>query len=59
MGEKKMGRPTDNPKDIMVKFRADKTTYENLKKCSVKLGVSQAEVLRRGVQRVCDDLDKK
>lgn len=59
MGEKKMGRPTDNPKDIMVKFRADKTTYENLKECSDKLGVSQAEVLRRGVKKVHDDLEEK
>lgn len=58
MGKKKMGRPTDNPKDIMVKFRADKTTHDNLIECSEKLKVSQAEVLRRGVKKMHDDLDK-
>jgi len=53
-----MGRPTDNPKDIMIKFRADKTTYEKLKECSSKLEVSQAEILRTGVKKVHDDLKK-
>ena len=57
--KKKMGRPTDNPKDIMVKFCADKTTYEILQECSEKLEVSEAEVLRRGVKKVHDDLNKK
>jgi len=58
VGEKKMGRPTDNPKDIMIKFRSDKMTYEKLKECSKKLKVSQAEVLRTGVHKVYDGLQK-
>lgn len=58
MGEKRRGRPTDNPKDIAVKFRTDKGTYEQLKECSIKLEISQAEVLRRGIQKIHDDLPK-
>ena len=58
MGEKKIGRPTDNPKETMIKFRADKTTCENLRECSQTLRVSQAEVLRRGVKKMYDGLKK-
>ena len=33
MGNKKMGRPTDNPKDISLKVRLDKDTAEKLDEC--------------------------
>ncbi|MPM78493.1 hypothetical protein SDC9_125504 [bioreactor metagenome] len=58
LGNKKMGRPTDNPKNTSVKFKADDDTVEKLKECSKILNVSQAEVLRRGVHRIHDDLKK-
>ena len=58
MGEKKMGRPTDNPKNIMVKFRADEDTFQKLKECSDAMQVSQAEVLRQGVHKMHDGLKK-
>lgn len=58
MAAKKMGRPTDNPKDIDIKFRFDKGTAEMLQECSEKMGVSRAEVVRRGVRRMHDDLEK-
>lgn len=58
MGEKKVGRPTDNPKNIMVKFRADEDTYQKLKECSNAMRVSQAEVLRQGVHKMHDGLKK-
>ncbi len=59
MGGKKMGRPTDNPKNNSVKFLADDETFEKLKECSEKLDVSRAEVIRRGIHKVHDGLDKK
>lgn len=59
MGHKKMGRPTDNPKNNSVKFLADDETFEKLKECSKKLEVSRAEVIRKGIHKVYDDLDKK
>ena len=59
LGSKKMGRPTDNPKDISLKVRLDKTTAEKLDECIGELGVSKAEVVRRGVHKVHDDLEKK
>lgn len=59
MGNKKMGRPTDNPKDISLKVRLDQETSEKLDDCVRVLEVSKAEVMRRGVHKVHDDLQKK
>ena len=59
MGNKKMGRPTDNPKDISLKVRLDQETSEKLDDCVRVLEVSKAEVMRRGVHKVYDDLQKK
>ena len=59
MGNKKMGRPTDNPKDISLKVRFDKETAEKLDECVEQLKVSKAEVVRQGVHKVHDDLEKK
>lgn len=54
-----MGRPTDNPKDISLKVRLDQETSEKLDDCVRVLEVSKAEVMRRGVHKVYDDLQKK
>ena len=54
-----MGRPTDNPKDISLKVRFDKETATKLDECVEELKVSKAEVVRRGVHKVHDDLKKK
>ena len=59
LGDKKMGRPTDNPKDISLKVRLDKETAEKLDECVEELEVSKAEVVRRGVHKVHDELKKK
>ena len=59
MGKKKLGRPTDNPKDTTLKVYFDKETAEKLEDCVKELEVSKSEVVRRGVQKVHDDLNKK
>ena len=59
LGNKKMGRPTDNPKDTMVKAYLDKETAQKMDDCIKTLGVSKSEVIRRGVHKVHDDLNKK
>ena len=58
MGTKKMGRPTDNPKNVSVKFKADDETFEKLKECSEEMKVSRAEVIRQGIHKMHDDLKK-
>ena len=59
LGNKKMGRPTDNPKTVSVKFLADNETFKKLKESSDKLEVSRAEVIRKGIHKVHDGLNKK
>ena len=59
LGGKKMGRPTDNPKDIVLKVYFDKETAEKLDECIEELEVSKSEVVRRGIHKVHDDLKKK
>ena len=57
-GRKKMGRPTDSPKDITIKIRFDKESSDKLVECSEQMKISRAEVVRRGVKKMFDDLDK-
>ena len=57
LGDKKMGRPTDNPKDISLKIRLDTGTAEKLQSCAEDLKGSKAEVIRRGIHRMYDDLN--
>lgn len=59
LGDKKMGRPTDNPKDIVLKVYFDKETAKKLDECIEELEVSKSEVVRRGIHKVHDDLRKK
>lgn len=58
MAAKKMGRPTDSPKIIDIKIRFDKDTVEKLEICSEKMGITRAEVVRRGVKKMYDSLDQ-
>lgn len=58
MGTKKIGRPTDNPKDIVLKIRLDKGTSALLEDCSAKLSLSKAEIVRRGIKMMHDDLNQ-
>jgi len=44
MGDKKMGRPTDNPKDTTLKVYFDKETAGKLDNCIKELEVSKSEV---------------
>ena len=58
MGGKKLGRPTDNPKEISLKVRLDQGTTDRLDKCVQNLNISKAEVVRRGIHRIYEDLEK-
>ena len=58
MGNKKLGRPTDNPKDIVLKIRLDNDTAKSLEECSAEMQVSKAEVVRQGIHKMRNDLKK-
>lgn len=55
----KMGRPTDDPKTLTVKFRISEVDKERLAYCSEKTGRSQAEIIRQGIKVVYEDLKKE
>ncbi len=59
MGNKKMGRPTDNLKNGIIKIRADEQTIEKLSECSKKLSMSRSDVVRKGINDIYDSLNKK
>lgn len=47
----KMGRPkADNPKDIDVKVRLDKSLNEKLMQYCVQANITRAEAIRKGIE---------
>lgn len=59
MANKKIGRPTNAPKNKTIKFRIDDETDRKLEYCSKELDETKSEILRKGVSKVYDDLNKK
>ena len=59
MARKKPGPHPEKPLDTQIKTRADKETMEKIDYCMAKLNISRAEVIRRGIHKVYDGLDKK
>ena len=55
MSDKKMGRPTDEPKTIVKRARMSQQDVEKLAECCKILNMSESEVLRKGI----DELYKK
>lgn len=48
----KMGRPTDNPKNINLTIRLDKATNDKLEKCSDELSMTKTDVIKMGIDLV-------
>lgn len=59
MGNKKLGRPTDNPKNKIIKIRADEATVEKLEQCSKQLNISRSEIVRKGIHDIYMRLNDK
>ncbi len=58
MGEKKLGRPTNNPKDIVLKIRMDKNTNDKLIKCSEEMVSIRCMTVSKKNKRSGDNLSK-
>lgn len=56
MPQKKMGRPTESPKDTMIRVRADSELIKKLDECVKKLNSNRSEVIRNGIEKIYDDL---
>ena len=51
-------RLTDNPKDTMIRVRMDKTTVEKLDECAEALNTTRSAVIRKGIEKVHDEVKK-
>ncbi len=56
MTEKKIGRPTDNPKRDKITVRLDEEASETLQKYCKQENISRVEGIRRGVKKLKKDL---
>ena len=54
----KTGRPTDDPKTLSTRIRMSDEDIKRLQFCCDKLGKTKAEIIRMGIQKVCDELQK-
>lgn len=54
------GRPKiENPKDTVLRVRLDKETVADLKECAETLQTNCSEVVRKGIQLVKSEIQKK
>jgi len=59
VAEKKTWKNLENPKDTTVRARMDKETVQKLDKCCEALETNRSDVIRKGIQKVYDDVSKK
>ena len=53
------GRPkAENPKNIQVKFLADRETVADLSFCCEKLSKTKSDIIRMGIQKVKAEVEK-
>lgn len=57
MGEKKRGRPTDNPKPYRLSVKYDEECKEILEKYCKQENVNKMQAARRGIKKLKDDLN--
>ena len=53
-----LGRPTNSPKDVMVRVRMDKTTLSKLDKCVDLKGSNRSQVIRDAIVLVYSKIKK-
>ena len=59
VANKKMGRPTDNPKSTAFNIRIDNESVETLMNYCNQESVTKAEAIRRGIKKLKDDIEEK
>lgn len=56
--KKKMGRPTDNPRNERLTLRLSKSELEILNECSELTGKSRTDIIIKGIKEVYSTLKK-
>jgi len=59
MPSKKMGRPTDSPKNIKLQIRVDEQIIKDLDECAEQLNSNRSDVVRKGIQKVKAEIKKE
>lgn len=61
MAQKKMGRPTSGKKPLKdrIFIRVDDDIKMKLEKCKEKLNMTTSDIVRKGINHVYDNLNKK
>ncbi|XID92663.1 ribbon-helix-helix protein, CopG family [Paenibacillaceae bacterium WGS1546] len=59
MSSKKMGRPpSDKPKSKTIEIRVDQEIMSKLDASAEKLNTTRSDIVRKGIEKVYDDLQK-
>lgn len=56
--KKKMGRPTTNPRTNRLELRMSDEDIKKLEFCSSATGLSKSDVIRKGIEKVYDEVKK-
>ena len=55
----RVGRPTDDPKNLSTRIRFSESDIEKLSYCTEKLGLKRSEVIRIGINKVYEELKRQ
>ena len=55
-GQKKMGRPTDNPKTKQITVRLDQKCQNILEQYIQQEGITPVEAIRRGIMKLEEEI---
>ena len=59
MSQKKIGRPVSpDTKHTMFRVRLDDTSMAKLEECAKELKITRSDVVRKGIEKIHDDLKK-
>ncbi len=59
MSNKKMGRPTKNPKNYQMRIRLSDDEKKKLDYCCLKKGNTKSDIIREGIDVVYTQLKEK
>lgn len=54
----KIGRPTDSPKNIMIRVRMDNETVKIMDECAKALNTTRSDIIRKGIRKVYTETKK-
>ena len=56
--KKKMGRPTDSPKEYRKSYRLSNEDMQKIKACIERTGMTETDIIRMGIDKVYQETQK-